>query len=191
MHIYLVRHTLYHNPENIYAFHLPLYLSPEGRKHAGRVGDWFKNNVSSAIPIYTSPIVRTVQTAEIIASINNFQVQTDERLIESFCPNLQGKKQPEDDEVAWKMQCADSSRESSESTQKRTVKCFQEKLAEGKDYILVSHGDLLTALYYHLINKSLVPCLFDDEHIDIYIKRGEIVEVQVLEDGYHIERIKV
>src|SRR3989344_4403861 len=112
MHIYLVRHTLYHNPENIYAFHLPLYLSPEGRKHAGRVGDWFKNNVSSAIPIYTSPIVRTVQTAEIIASINNFQVQTDERLI-------------------------------------------------------------------------------DDEHIDIYIKRGEIVEVQVLEDGYHIERIKV
>src|SRR3990167_6732742 len=93
MHIYLVRHTLYHNPENIYAFHLPLYLSPEGRKHAGRVGDWFKNNVFPAIPIYTSPIVRTVQTAEIIASFTKSFVTVDNNLIESSS-RLQGEKKP-------------------------------------------------------------------------------------------------
>jgi hypothetical protein len=42
MHISLVKHAKYHNPENIFPFHLPVYLSVEGQKHAQRVAEWFK-----------------------------------------------------------------------------------------------------------------------------------------------------
>ncbi len=193
MRIYLVRHGEYSNPDNIFPFHLPVTLSEEGREHIKRVGSWFQRKDVRKIPIYTSPILRTRETAEIIASFTNSSIENDDRLIESYSPNLQGKRQPgkEGDNAAWQMQCSDQSRESSESVQKRMIECFNEKAREGKDCVLVSHGDPLTALYYHLIQKALVSCLFDDEHIDIYIKRGEIVSVQIDGDDYQTERITV
>jgi len=186
MTIYLVRHTEYANPENIFAFHLPLVLSEKGERHAERVGEWFKQQEVSEINIFSSPIKRTMQTAEIISQKINSHIFTDDRLIESYCPNLQGKKQPAVD--AWKEECSDSSRETVEECQKRMLDIFLEKVKTNQDCILVSHGDPLTSLYYYLISKPLVHCLFDEEHIDIYIKRGEIIKVITHDNGYSVER---
>lgn len=193
MTIYLLRHGEYSNPDNIFPFHLPVTLSELGKEHIKRTGQWFAQKGVKATPIFTSPILRAVETAEIMALSTSSKVSTDDRLIESYCPNLEGKKQPgkEGDAAAWKMQCGDRSRETSESVQKRMIECFDEKVDEGKDCILVSHGDPLTALYYHLIQKELVSCLFDVEHIGIYIKRGEIVCVDVNEGNYQIDRVTV
>lgn len=190
MKVFLVRHTAYSNPENIFPFRLPLELSKEGIEHALRIGRWFKENSLLNLPIYSSPIKRAYQTAEVIAKVVASKVSYDERLNEASCPNLQGKKAPEDEEETWRMQCKDSSRESSESLQKRALECFQEKLKEGKDCILVSHGDPLAALVYYLIKKPLTPCLFDDEHYKFYIKKGEIVQIKI-KDGYKIDRFIV
>jgi len=188
--IFLVRHTAYSNPDNIFPFHLPLVLSKEGVEHALRIGDWFKNHSLIKLPIYTSPIKRSSQTADIIAKIIDSKVSSDERLTEASCPNLQGKKAPDDEEETWKMQCRDSSRESSESLQKRALECFQEKLKKDKNCILVSHGDPLAALLYYLIKKPLTRCLFDDDHYKLYIKKGEIVQIEI-KDGFEIERFAV
>lgn len=142
------------------------------------------------MPIYSSPIKRAYQTAEVIAKVIDSKVSYDERLTESSCPNLEGKKAPDDEEETWKMQCRDPLRESSESLQKRALECFQEKVKEGNDCILVSHGDPLAALVYYLIKKPLTTCLFDDEHYKFYIKRGEIVQVKI-DGGYKIDRFIV
>lgn len=193
MTVYLVRHTKYSNPDKVFAFKLPLELSKEGISHALKIGGWFKNNSLLGLKVYSSPIKRTLQTAKIIASEIGSKVFIEDRLTEVSCPNLQGKKQPNNGEgdAAWKMEAFDSSREPSAAVQKRIVSFFQEKLDEKKDCIFISHGDPLTALYYYLTKKPLVPCLFDDEHLDIYIKRGEIVKVEINEDKFQIKRVSV
>jgi broad specificity phosphatase PhoE len=188
MTIYLVRHTEYANPENIFAYHLPLPLSEEGIKQAERAAEWFKQNGVESIPIFASPIKRAQETAEIISKKISSQISTDNRLIEAFCPNLQGKKIPEPVEDAWKIESADTSHETSEHCQERMLDIFMEKVKEGQNCILVSHGDPLTALYYYLVKKPLVHCLFGEDYMDIYVKRGEIVKVTIHDNNYSVER---
>ena len=90
MTIYLVRHGNYLNPQNIYPFLLPVVLSPEGIEQIDRVGQWFKDQSALELPIYTSPVKRCVQTAEIISHAIDSSITVDDRLIEVRCPNLQG-----------------------------------------------------------------------------------------------------
>lgn len=177
MHIYLVRHTKYHNPENIFPFHLPVYLSVEGRAHAQRIAKWFEEKKITDVPIYSSPIVRCVQTAEIIAAKTQSFVMTDGRLVETFSPQAQGKVQPAQD--PWKAELADPDRESQASIQDRAVDIFDEKVKLGEDVILVSHGDPLTILYFYLNNDALPEELWSPAYEDKVIERGEIVDVEV------------
>lgn len=179
MNIYLVRHGNYSNPENIYPFLLPVFLSPDGIEQIQRVGEWFKKESVQGIPIYSSPVKRCVQTAEIISKVIDSPVSTDDRLIESGCPNLQGKVKPENENDAITEQCNDPSRESLEDQQSRMRDIFDEKVKEDKDCILVSHGDPITSLYYYLMKMPLVNCLFDEAHYDEYVKRGEIVKITI------------
>lgn len=180
MTIYLVRHTQYHNPENIFPFHLPVYLSVEGREHAQRIAKWFADKKLTDLPIFTSPIARCVQTAEILAAKTNSFVATDDRLVETYSPGIQGTLKPAVDD--WKFEDTDPTRESRESIQKRANSIFQEKVAEQQDCILVSHGDPLTILYYHLVNKPLPEEMWKPENSDLVISRGEIVKVEVKSD---------
>ncbi len=190
MHIYLVRHTHFFNPENIYPFHLDLYLSEEGREHAKRIGQWFAENKLQNLPIHTSPIIRCVQTAEIIASYIHAFVRIDQRLIETSCPNLQGKKIPL--ETPWIVEEDDESRESRSDILNRVLNAYKERVNEGKDCILVSHGDALTILYYYLNSKKLPKYLWGPENIENIINRGEIVNIELNGDKIHsISRIKV
>lgn len=182
MNIYLVRHGNYSNPDNIYPFFLPVVLSQDGIEQIQRVGEWLKKESIRGIPIYSSPIKRCVQTAEIISKAVDSSITMDDRLIESYCPNLQGKVQPEDKNDAITEQSNDPSREPLEDQQKRMRSIFDEKVKEGKDCVLVSHGDPITSLYYYLMKLPLVNCLFDDEHFDVYIKRAEIVKVAISQD---------
>lgn len=177
MTIYLVRHTQYHNPENIFPFHLPVYLSVDGRDHAKRVASWFANQKLAKLPIFTSPIARCVQTAEIIAAQTESFVATDSRLIETFSPGIQGNRKPETGD--WKVETHDPTRETQASIMERATSIFEEKVAEQQDCILVSHGDPLTILYYHLLEETLPTDLWKPENSELVISRGEIVKVEV------------
>lgn len=186
MTFYFVRHTEFSNPENVYAFRLPLELSQEGIEHAKRIGEWFSSISVSGLPVFSSPIKRTLQTAEIIAETIHSEISSDDRLIESFCPNLQGKKQPPGE--TWKIQCEDESRETTLQVLKRMQSFFQDKVKEGNDCIVVSHGDPLTALYYSFIDKPLTKCLHDENDMGSYVQKGEVVKVIIVDGNFKTEK---
>ncbi len=187
MNIYLVRHTEYYNPTNIFPFHLPVYLSEEGRAHAKRIGKWFKEN-NITLPIYTSPIMRTVQTSEIIASFTDSFVTSDPRLRETESIDLLGKPRGE---KYWEIEPCDETREKIEEVQKRIVEIFNEKKDNNEECILISHGDPLTALYYYLLNKPLMPFLWYPDNEKNCIQRGEIVKITIDNDSISPQRITV
>ena len=189
MNIYLVRHTPYYNPDNLFAFHLPMYLSEEGRMHAHLLGEWFVKNIGNNLPIYTSPIVRCVQTSEIVASHTKSFVATDDRLIETRLPNLQGKKQPI--EKAWITEEHDSSRESRETILRRVLSIYNERVSAGNDCILVSHGDPITLLYYHLNKMEFPEYMWGPDNDKNIIHRGEIVKIEITVDKLSTDRITV
>lgn len=190
MHIYLVRHTKYHNPDNIFPFHLPVNLSVDGREHAQRVAQWFAEQELLNLPIFSSPIVRCVQTAEIIAAQTNSYVACDDRLIETFSPGIQG--QPMSGQDDWKIENEDPTRESQESVRQRAVSIFEEKSTQQQSCILVSHGDPLTILYYHLLDEEPPADMWMPENEELVINRGEIVDVEIDENGpMKVTRYKV
>ncbi len=188
MQVYLVRHTEYLNPGNIFAFHLPFFLSEDGRKKAQKIGSWFKEKQLLHIPIYSSPIVRALQTAEIIASITNSFVTVDKRLEETTSTNMQGVKEPL--ENSWITDEDDKDRESSNSILHRIINIYHEVLNKNKNFIFVSHREPITLLYYHLIKKDPPKYFGDPKNIDMVIRKGEIVELNVTKDNINsINRI--
>ena len=80
--IYLVRHGEVHNPDRIMYERLPGFLlSDRGRIQAHTLGKHLSTRLLAAV--YTSPLERARETADIIASYhNNVMVIHDERLLE-------------------------------------------------------------------------------------------------------------
>lgn len=185
MTIYLVRHTEYYNPSHIYAFHLPVYLTESGREHAKRIGEWFSKK-SAQLPITASPMVRTVQTAEIIASHTNGYVTVDHRLEETGCARLEGTVQPVID--PWKYEVDDSTRETKDQVLKRVKEIYEEKVNEGKDCIMVSHGDAITFLYDYLTKRDEPLYIWDPALGNYPIQRGEIVKIEI--EGKNLQRVE-
>jgi len=177
MNIYLVRHTEYENPQGIFAFHLPVYLSKKGRKDAVKIGKWFVKNKLENLPIYTSPIVRCVQSSELIASQTGSFVKVDSRLIEVPCDNLEGKKKPKQE--SWVLEQDDPSREPKDKVIKRMMSIFTERVKDNKDCILVSHGEPLTFLYFHLTNTVIPKYPWSPENKNIIIRKGELVKMEI------------
>ena len=187
MNIFLVRHAKYDNPEKIYPYHLPLVLSEEGRQQAKKIGQWFKDNNFMNLPIYTSPIVRTRETAEIIASITDSKIYEDEDLTEVRWNKLQGKPMPKDND--WSECYKPGIQEDPASIFARTKKVFDKRVKENKDSILVTHGDNITLLYCFLENR-IAPRELDK--FSLYIDKAETLFVKVLGGGkFDIKRIRV
>lgn len=190
MHVYVVRHTEYENPDGVFAFHLPLPLSKSGQEHAAEIGDWFQQHTGKGIKIFSSPILRTVQTAEAIADKTNSEIQTDDRLIETQLPDLQGQAKPEGEK--WKLEEDHPARESREDVLKRMLDIFNEKVEAGEDCVLVTHGDASTLFYFHLHDKKVPQYLWSPDVKDQVVLRGDILDVEV-EDGEvrGVERVRI
>jgi len=146
-------------------------------KHASDIGNWFKKNTPRKILIYSSPIKRCVQTSKQIALETSSQIVLDERLIETRCPNLEGKVQASHAE--WKVQQNDPSRESKEEILRRITDIFEEKIRNNADCILVSHGDPTTILLYHLKKKKVPKYLWSPKYSDTVVKKGDIYKISV------------
>lgn len=187
MNLFFIRHARYDNPQRIYPYHLPVVLSEEGRRQAERIGQWFKDNSFMNLPIYTSPIVRTRETAKIIASITKSKIYQDDDLIEVKWSKLQGKPMPEGDD--WGEVYKPGVQEPPESIFRRIKKVFDKRIKEGNDSIMVGHGDNLTLLYCFLM-KIKAPRNMDK--YDLYVKKGEMLFIKTLNGGeFEIKRIKV
>jgi len=174
VNIFLIRHAEYDNPEQIFPYHLPVTLSTEGRQRAIRVGKWLKEQGFSRIDIYSSPIVRAIQTAEIIASLTNSHVFTEKDLIEVQFSKLQGKPMPKNND--WSMCYVPGSQEDPESMLKRMRRVYKKRIEAEKDCVLISHGDPLTLIYYDLIKKT-PPRELDTG--GLYVQKGEIINLKI------------
>ena len=98
--LYLVRHCLVRNPDGVLYGHLPDFpLSDEGVRQAHALGRYLAT--TPARQIYTSPLERAVQTAEIIAShlVGATITVTDELTEARFGRYLEGVR-PRD--VPWR-----------------------------------------------------------------------------------------
>jgi len=189
MKIYLVRHTEYENPKNIYAVWLPFKLSKLGKRHAKTVAEYLAKKCEIGVPITASPIERCQETAKYIAKQTKSKIETDKRLIEVYSPGLQGKTIPGKNDYIFEE--GDPKRERRTKIRVRMLSIFNEKIKEGKDCILVSHGDPIVTLYYHLSHLKLLRFLWNPKNPNLIMK-GEIVEIDI-ENGevIKVERIKL
>lgn len=182
MKLFLVRHAVFSNPDNIFVFTLPFHLTEEGRQQTEKIGDWFLENNYSGIPIYSSPIVRSVQTAEIIAAKTKSFVAVDTDLTETYCKELEGRLKSEEKLADLHAEFDFPTREPRESVWERVKKSYEKRVNAGKDCIFVSHGDPLTILYYHLQKKEMPKYLWDPENEANVIHRGGVVEITIEKD---------
>lgn len=86
--LYLVRHGQVHNPDDIFYGRMPRFrLSVLGRRQAA----WAGNSLAAADPaaVYSSPLLRARQTADIIASITGAPRHQSSLILEVKSP-LQG-----------------------------------------------------------------------------------------------------
>ncbi|HKZ35171.1 MAG TPA: histidine phosphatase family protein [Patescibacteria group bacterium] len=176
MNLYLVRHTEFNNPKNLFHFRLPMPLSATGRQNAKRIGQWFVKQKLKKLPIYSSPMVRCVQTAKLIGVQTDSSVTVDDRLIEVGCPNLQGK--PKAEKQAWKIEQDDPSREPKDRVVARMMSVIKEKVSKGKECVLVSHGEPLTFAYWYLTNQKFPRYPWDPKNKSLIIQRGEVVKLE-------------
>ncbi|MEW5870501.1 MAG: histidine phosphatase family protein [Chloroflexota bacterium] len=131
-------------------------LTGRGRAQAAALGD--NLHPACANKIYTSPLLRAVQTAEILASALGLPVETSDALREYDCGVLEGKSDPDSwalhrqVRLAWLEQGAWEQRipggESFLDIQARFEPFIQRLLQspQGASLILVGHGGLYTCM---------------------------------------------
>jgi broad specificity phosphatase PhoE len=143
--IYLVRHGEVHNPQQIMYERLPGYrLSELGKKQAQRLGKYLSDKTISAI--YASPLERTRETADIIASYQKgLTVMYDERLLE-VSTEARGKSVQHLMKERWnfyKPKYTKLGGEKLSDIWKRMQTAIQDivKKHKGKEVVMVTHGD--------------------------------------------------
>lgn len=160
--VYLIRHGQYSFPQPVVPYRLSgFHLSPEGISQAQDRAKMLEHEPIAAV--FTSPMERTCETADMIAKLHGLTPIIDERLNEVRSP-LQGKTKQEIDALGgwfayenewYKKQGG----ESLSDICTRVCACIDEKRAEfeGKTIVFVSHGDniMLAAAHYQRVPISL------------------------------------
>ncbi len=143
--IYLVRHGDVHNPDGVFYERLPgFYLSELGITQAHTLGKFLSDKKISAI--YASPLERTNQTADIIASYQHgLNVIHDKRLLEVSSVK-RGQKQADLAAERWnfyKPKYTKLGGEKLSDIWKRINSFFKEAVQKhkGQAIVVVSHGD--------------------------------------------------
>jgi len=169
--IFLVRHGEAENPKNVIYGRLPGFgLSAKGREEAKMAGEYLRLH-SLARSIYTSSMLRTRQTAQIIhRNIVGSKVTLAEEIIETDLGEWVGKTEEELVKAGvWQVFINHPSRvtvgEGIPSVQKRIVAWIERlvKSKQGQEYIVVSHREPIRLLTLFLEKRQMddlnqVPC---------------------------------
>jgi len=190
--IYLIRHCSYENPEKIVPFRLPGFpLSNEGKKEAKQITDYFKDKKIAAI--YSSPLLRTKQTAGVIASELNLKVRLTPLLLETKTP-FQGMKSGEffrkygfifGEEAHLKG--GGETIEKISTRMKKLINGILEKHSS-QEVIVVSHGDPLTIYKTFLIEGRVQRGFW---RVGNYIPMGGIFKLVFDEEGKLVSHARV
>lgn len=191
---YVVRHGAHdwlRPGANRLAGRLPgIPLNDEGRREAERVAAFLEGKPIRWV--VSSPIQRTVETAEVIARPHGLAVERDERFIESGLGPWEGRWvtdiQAEDPET-WRMWRDDPTQvrldgiEPVEEIAERMEAGCLAWLERGGEGVIVSHQDPITALLCRLIDMPLRSMRRWDIHT------GSVSVVRRSRDGVIVEAV--
>lgn len=175
--IYFIRHGEVYNPEGIIYGRLPNFdLSEKGRKQIELTAKFLKNKHIDEI--YSSPLARTKESAEIIQKIlGNKTVHISDLIIEGRTA-YQGEKFSALDNLQSEVYFKPLSPDDETIIQlERRMSDFVSliiKKHEGEHIIIVSHGDPIMSLKTLIQYNSSDFTLFKTDH---YIQHGEVFEV--------------
>jgi len=164
--IYLMRHGQVHNPTNVLYGRRPGFaLSEAGIQQAHAAGKCLADHTVSAI--YSSPMERARQTAEIVASYHSaVDPRVDRRLIEVATP-YEGRPIAELAAMGWDLYTGNQPpHEIPQMVLDRVLDFFDyaREAHRGESIIAVGHGDVLVFPWLHahgfapeaLINDNLM-----------------------------------
>ncbi len=163
--IYLVRHGEYANPKYLFPGRLPEFpLTERGREQVEKLAIFFQKR--PIVAIYSSPLLRTRQTAEIIASHLDLSIKFDDRLLE-VRTNLEGISMQKFDEtngeLSYLPQYYAKGAESMDELASRMVGFIEEKRKEhqGKNALVITHGD---PMRFVVMKYMGLPIMFPASH---------------------------
>ncbi len=156
--VYLIRHCLYHNPQNLIPFRLPGFpLSLSGKKCAQNLGQFFISQKISGV--FTSPILRAKQTAQIIGQTLGLKPHTSFLITETRSP-FQGWPKAKFDQLGGNTLAQpfhlQHGGETSSQIFARTKKFIDSLLKNysGQNIIIITHGDPITSLVGRLVDQD-------------------------------------
>ena len=149
--IYMMRHGQVHNPTNVLYGRMPGFLlSDAGAQQAHAAGKWLADQTVSAI--YSSPMERARQTAEIVASYHNeVDPRVDRRLIEVATP-YEGRPTEELAAMGWDLYTGNRPpHEIPQNVLDRVLDFFKyvRETHRGESIVAVGHGDILVFPWLH------------------------------------------
>ena len=151
--VYFVRHgETDYNKQGIVQGQLDIPLNNEGINQANQLKDKLKNMDIDLI--FSSPLLRAKQTAEIINKTLNVEIIYDNRLKEFFAGNKQGTKiseWPEEDKDNFKLHPENFGAESNLDFYNRCVSAFND-MPKNKNILIVSHGGVFRNLFRFVNN---------------------------------------
>jgi broad specificity phosphatase PhoE len=194
--IYLVRHAEVYNPNHIYYVWLPrFFLSKAGYFQAEKLKDYFAEK--KIVRIYSSPLLRTRKTAQIIAD-GKVPVTFSKKIIEANYSKWQGLKASARPYGQLRKFVSDPENcklgEKITDVQKRMVEKILDiaKKHQGEEVIVVSHADpIIAAKFYFeerdlkeinkavLKNASITSLFFDKELRCEQVEYQEIVPAKL------------
>lgn len=160
--IYVIRHGEYDSPMPVAPYRLSgFHLSERGKEEVRRLAVVLA--LEPVIAVYSSPLERTLETAEIIAASHTLKPVVDDRLVEVASP-LQGKTMAEIKKVGrWDFSIYvttwyEAQRgETLDEIFSRVRACLLDVKArhDGQTFAIVTHGDpvMLLAAYYQGIPR--------------------------------------
>ena len=187
--IYFIRHGEVNNPEKIIYGRLPNFgLTRRGEKQAEEAADFFNDKDIHAI--YSSPLDRAKQTAEIIMKKLEIPViHFSDQLIE-VKSSYQGTKSSELDFLQSEvyLQPLDPTDETVEQIATRMMHFLNKitKVHNGKHIVAVSHGDPIMALKAAIKTGNFEFYAFKTDH---YIQHAEVYKVSVEKNKLTIKEV--
>ena len=172
--IYLVRHGEVYNPHNIIYGNLPGYsLSENGILQIQNVADQLFDKTNNPI-IFSSPLERAIESAEIISSKFKTNFIIDNHLKETNIGVYEGKKFNELPVNYINENGINPEIESAKSIRKRMLKWIDQikNYKANKNMIAISHKDPIIILLLHFMKKKI------DDTQKIKLDPGGVFKIQ-------------
>lgn len=181
--IYFIRHGEVYNPDNIIYGRLPNFgLSDHGEKQIEETANFLLDKHIDVI--YSSPLKRAKQTAEIIrAKLSIPTIHISEQILE-IKTSYEGRKFSDLDELQSEVYLKPLSPSDETIVQiAARMEGFLKEMIEtysGKQIVVVSHGDPIMILKAIIEKNSLEFPFFKSGH---YIQHGEVYKIIAVENN--------